>query len=121
MTYIYYANKHSEAGKILQQELNSAFRKSWMKRCRTITELSKQLHEPIFGVTAAILLINSRNELEEMLSLKDILWDIKLIIIFSSQANISQMEVLTLRPRFLTWTDADLSQVVNVLDNMMKH
>jgi hypothetical protein len=67
-----------------------------------------------------VLLINDRKELEEILSLKNILWDIKVIIIFSGQANISTMEALALRPRFLTWTDADLSQVVDVLGNMMK-
>lgn len=120
MNYIYYANNNTEAGKILQQMLQSAFTKRWMKRCRTIAELSKRLHEPIHHVCAAVLLINDRKELEEILSLKNILWDIKVIIIFSGQANISTMEALALRPRFLTWTDADLSQVVDVLGNMMK-
>ncbi|MFA6411087.1 MAG: hypothetical protein WCW53_00215 [Syntrophales bacterium] len=120
MTYIYYANEGTEAGKILYQTLQSAFTKSWMKRCRTLAELSKKLHEPIYDVCAAILLIYDRKELEEILCLKDILWDIKVIIIFSDQTNISTMEALALRPRFLTWTDADLSQVVDVLGNMMK-
>jgi hypothetical protein len=120
MTYIYYANKNSEAGEILNQMLQKAFKKSWMKRCRTLAELSKRLHEPISDIGAAALLIDDRKELEEILSLKDILWDIKVIIIFSGQANISTMEALALRPRFFTWTDADLSHVVDVLGNMMK-
>jgi hypothetical protein len=120
MTYIHYANNKSEAGKILYQTLQRAFKKSWMKRCRTFAELSKRLHEPLYDVCAAVLLINDRKELAEILSLKDILLDIKLIIIFSSQAAISSLEVMTLRPRFLTWTDADLSQVVEVLGSMMK-
>lgn len=121
MTYIYYANKHADAGNLLHQKLCSAFDKSRMKRCKTISEFSKMLHEPLHAVNAAILLIDNRKELEVILSLKDILWELKLIIIFSRHADITQMEVMVLRPRFLTWMDADLSQVVDVLKNMMKH
>jgi len=121
MTYIYYANEYSEAGEILNQTLQSAFSKSIMKRCRTIAELTKRLHEPIYDISASVLLIDSRIELEGIIALQDILWDIKLITILSSRANLSQKEVTTLRPRFLTWTDADFSQVVEVLGNMMKY
>jgi len=120
MTYIYYAKENTEAAKILHQALQSAFRKSWMKRCRTLAELTKRLHEPIYDVCAVILLIDDRKELEEILYLRDILWDIKVIIIFPGQSNISTMEALAFRPRFLTWTDADLSQVVDVLGKMMR-
>jgi len=122
MTYIYYANGYTEAGKILHQMLQSAFKKSWMKRCRTLDELTKRLHEPLYNISAAVLMINDRKEFEEILSLKDILWNIKLIIIISSHADISQINVHVLRPRFLTWTDtdADSSHVVDVLGNIMK-
>ncbi|MGV8056855.1 MAG: hypothetical protein AB2L12_02290 [Smithellaceae bacterium] len=121
MTYLYYANKYTDAGKIMQQKLSSAFDKSWMKRCRTIAEFSMKLHESLRDVRAAIVLIDNLEELKGILALKDILWEIKVIIIFSSQANISPMEVLALRPRFLTWTDSDLSQVVYVLGKMIKY
>jgi hypothetical protein len=120
MAYIYYANKYADDGNLLQQKLCSAFDKSWMKRCKTISEFSKKMHEPLHDVSAVVLLIDNRKELERILSLKDILWEIKLIIVFSSQSNIAQMEVMALRPRFLTWMDTDLSQVVDVLGNMMK-
>ena len=120
MTYIYYANEYSEEGEMLNQTLLSAFSKSRMKRCRTIAELTKRLHEPIYDISAAVLLIDNRTDLEGMIALQDILWDIKLITILSSHTDLSQKEVTTLRPRFLTWTDADFSQVVEVLGNMMK-
>jgi hypothetical protein len=119
MTYIYYANKYSEAGEMFHQTLQSAFRKSSMERCRTIGELTKRLYKSIYDISAVILLIDDRTELEAILSLKDVLWDVKLIIILSSQANFSPLEVLTLRPRFFTWTESDFSQVVDVLGNMM--
>jgi len=121
MTYIYYANKYTDAGKTLHQKLCSAFGKSWMKRCRTFAEFSKRLHGPLHDVSAVVLLISNRKEWEAVLSVKDILWDIKVIIIFSSHADISQVEILALRPRFLTWTDSDLSNVVDVLGNIMKY
>jgi hypothetical protein len=122
MTYIYYANGHTEAGKILHHMLQSAFKKSWMKRCRTLGELTKRLHDPLYNISAAVLLIDDRKEFGEILSLKDILWDIKLITIISSHADISQANVEVLRPRFLTWTDtdADSSNVVDILGNIMK-
>ena len=120
MTYIYYANEYTEAGNILHQQLQGAFKISWLNRCRTIAELSKRLHEPLYDVCAAVLLIDDRKELAEILTLRDILWDVKVIIIFSRHANISTMESLALRPRFVTWTDADPSHVVDVLGNMMK-
>jgi hypothetical protein len=120
MTYIYYANEYSEAGEILNQMLQSAFSKRRMKRCRTIAELTKRLHEPVYDVSVVVLLIENSIELEQIIALKDVLWDIKLITILSSQASLSQKELLTLRPRFMTWTDSDFSHVVEVLGNMMK-
>lgn len=120
MSYIYFANSYSEEGEILHQTLLSAFSKSIMTRCRSIAELTKRVHEPIYNVSASVLLIDDPIELEGIIALRDILWDIKLITILSSRADLSQKDVTTLRPRFLTWTDADFSQVVEVLGNIMK-
>lgn len=120
MTYIYYSNKYTDSGETMHKKLCSAFNKSWMQRCRTLDELSKRLHGPLYNVSAAILLINDRKELEVILSLKDILWDIKVIIIFSSHTDVSPLEITELRPRFITWTDSDLSHVIDVLGRIMK-
>lgn len=119
MAYIYYAGKHTDDGN-LQQKLCSVFGAPLMKRCETLSEFSRRLHEPLHDVQAAVVLINDREELKNILSWKDILWEIKLIVIFSSKSDITQAEVMALRPRFLTWTNNDLTQVVNVLKKMMQ-
>jgi hypothetical protein len=120
MIYIFYANGKSAAGKALHRMLQRAFKKEWMRRCGTLAELSQKLHEPLYDVCAAVLLIDDRNALAEILPLRDILQDIQLIIIFSGRDDISLADVMTLRPRFVTWMDADLSEVAGVLRNMMK-
>jgi hypothetical protein len=93
-----------------------------MKRCKTLPELTTSLHEPIADVCAAILLITDRNELDAILALNDILLDIKLIIIFSGETDISQAEVIPLRPSFMSrTTDIDFAHVMEVLKNIVKN
>ena len=120
MTYIYYANRDTEGEGILRYMFYSAVDKSWMKRCTSLAELSKTLYESLLTIGAVVLIIDNREELEDILSLKDVLSGINVIVILSSQANISPRAVLPLRPRFLTWTDSDLSNVVHLLERMIK-
>lgn len=119
MAYIYYAAKRTDDGN-LQKMLCTVFGKPLMKKCETLSEFSKLLHGPLHDVLAAVILMNNRKELKSILSWRDILWEMKLIIVFSGESDITQAEVMALHPRFLTWSNNDLVQVVNVLGKMMK-
>jgi len=119
MAYIYYAAKRTDDGN-LQKMLCTVFGKPLMKKCETLSEFSKLLHGPLHDVLAAVVLMNNRKELKSILSWRDILWEMKLIIVFSGESDITQAEVMALHPRFLTWSNNDLVQVVNVLGKMMK-
>jgi hypothetical protein len=72
-------------------------------------------------LTVAILLASSKEELLDLLSLRDLLWDIKLILILpdSTPGSIAQGHLL--RPRFLSDCGSDFVDVAAVLNLMISN
>jgi hypothetical protein len=89
--------------------------------CRSISELSKRLRQPIINPTIAILLASSRNDLQDILSLRDLLVDAKIILIVPDTNPDTVAKGHTLRPRFLCDYDSDFVDVAAVFSLMKKN
>ena len=87
--------------------------------CRSFEELSQKLHKPHSNVKVAILFAANRGEITQLLSLGDLLADVKIILILADEDKETMMKAHTLRPRYVTWMDCDFSEVVNVFKKMV--
>ena len=87
--------------------------------CRSFEELSQKLRNPHSNVKVAVLFAANREEVTQILSLGDLLEDVKIILILADEDKETMLKVHTLRPRYVTWMDCDLSEVVNVLKRMV--
>jgi hypothetical protein len=87
--------------------------------CRSFEELSRKLHKPFSNVRVAVLFAANRDEITRILSLGDLLADVKIILILAHEDSETMMKVHTLRPRYVTWMDCDLSEAVNVFKRMV--
>ncbi len=86
----------------------------------TIDTLGKRLRRPSYNISVAVLLISSREELRDVLSIRHLFDNIKIILILPDRKNETIVIGHKLRPRFLSYTDSDFIDVVVVLENMLK-
>ena len=86
----------------------------------TIDTLGKRLRRPSYNIAIAVLLISSREELRDVLSIRHLFDNIKIVLILPDRNNETIVIGHKLRPRFLSYTDSDFIDVAVVLENMFK-
>lgn len=87
--------------------------------CRSFEELSQKLRNPHSNVKIAVLFAADREEIARILSLGSLLEDVKIILILGDEDKETILKAHTLRPRYVTWMDGDLSNVVTVFKRMV--
>jgi len=88
---------------------------------RTIDALSEGLRQPRNDVSVALLLASSRMDLYKLVSLRDLLWDIRIILILPDGDPETIAKGHILRPRFLSYCDSNFQDVAAVLSQMIKN
>ena len=86
----------------------------------TIDTLGNRLRQPSYNIAVAVLLISSREELRDVLSIRHLFDNIKIILILPDRKNETIVTGHKLRPRFLSYTDSNFIDVAVVLENMLK-
>ena len=86
----------------------------------TIDTLGQRLSRPSYNIAVAVLLISGREELRDVLSIRHLFDNIKIILILPDRKNETIVIGHKLRPRFLSYTDSDFIDVAVVLENMLK-
>ena len=86
----------------------------------TIDTLGKRLCRPSYNIAVAVLLISGGEELRDVLSIRHLFDNIKIILILPDRKNETIVIGHKLRPRFLSYTDSDFIDVAVVLENMLK-
>ena len=118
---ILFSTSKRKSGERLQRIIETVVSKKNVTIYRTIDELSGGLRQPRNDVSVALLLASSRMDLHELVSLRDLLWDIKIILILpdSDPETIAKGHIL--RPRFLSDCDSNFQDVAAVLSRMIKN
>ena len=86
----------------------------------TIDTLGKRLRQPSYNIAIAVLLISGREELRDVISIRHLFDNIKIILILPDRKNETIVLGHKLRPRFLSYTDHNFIDVAVVLENMLK-
>lgn len=86
---------------------------------RSFEDFSRKLRKPFSNVRVAVLFAANGQEVARILSLGELLADVKMILILADKDHETMMKVHTLRPRYVTWTDGDLGEAVDVFKRMV--
>ena len=118
---ILFSTSKRKSGIRLQRIVETVVSKKNVTIYRTIDALSGGLRQPRNDVSVALLLASSKMDLHELVSLRDLLWDIKIILILpdSDPETIAKGHIL--RPRFLSYCDSNFQDVAAVLIQMIKN
>lgn len=86
--------------------------------CHDINTFSRKLRNASSEMIGVIL-IHTNQDLGEIMLMGDVLWRIRTILILPDSAPETVARGHAIRPRFLTFQDGNLNEVVMVLQRMM--
>jgi hypothetical protein len=86
---------------------------------RTIGSLSHSLSQPKEDSTVAVLFAASKDELLNILSIRDLLFNVRIILVLPDREDDTIAKGHSLRPRFLTYVDSDSEKIIAVLGKML--
>lgn len=87
---------------------------------RTVETLSFRLRRPGYRPAIAVFLASSRKDLADILSIHDLLCDIRTILILPDREDDTVALGHALYPRFLSYIDSDFKDVAAVLEKMVR-
>ena len=85
----------------------------------TMSSFARMLRQPKSDVAVAVLLAATKEELSEILSIKDLMLNLRIILILGDAEEDTIAKGHKLRPRFLTYSDSDSADVAAVLSKML--
>ncbi len=119
MKLILYSNGANEAGKKLQEVIETSFPVNHRELYQTIESLAARFRQPGVCDTIAVLLASTRKELSNILSIRNLLSDLRIILILPDRENETVRKAYTLYPRYVGYADdADFKDVSAVLHKM---
>ena len=119
MASIVYTPSINELERRFLALLEMAIPRKRFEVCYSIGELSTRLGMPLSNVKVAVFFAVTRTEITRILSLGDLMANVKSILVLSDEDKDTMIKAHTLRPRYVTWIDRDLIDVVTVTKRMV--
>jgi hypothetical protein len=115
MNVVCYVDDLQDTGKKLHAMLDSFLAKDQVLSCQTKEELTHWLLQPAQDVRAAVLFARDHYHLSMLLSLRDLLYDCRVILVLPDRAPSTVAQGHTFRPRLLTFVDTDFIPMVGAV------
>lgn len=120
MRLLVYANGSDDAGKRLEDVIDTVAPGIDTEIYRTVENLSNRLRRRFGDLAVVVLRAASRKELQEILRIRDLLDDVPVLLILPDREAETFSEGLNLFPRFISFEDTDFTDVSTVLERMLK-
>jgi len=119
MTVLFYTKQNDLAAEQLQSVIELLVLKDQLEMCRTFDSLSRTLCRPSNKLDIAVLAAANGKDLLKILSLRDLLSDIRIILILPDRKPDTISKAHSLGPRFLTYLDSNVEELQSVLSKML--
>ena len=120
MNLLFYATVADRVGEKLQGVIEDLVPKEKIEVYRTAEDLSSRLREPTYDLSVAVLLAATKEDLSSLISNKELIWNLRVILVLPDRQDDTVTKGHLLRPRFLTYADGNFSDVSTVLRNMLQ-
>lgn len=120
MSVIYYNSMNNSSAERLQKILECEGLGERVERHKTIEGLSHRLCRANHGQDIAVILVGEISEIHLILSIKQLLHDLRVILILPNTSTEFVSAAYKLHPRFISYLDSDFNEVAIVLRRMIK-
>ncbi|MDQ5987608.1 MAG: hypothetical protein CSYNP_03353 [Syntrophus sp. SKADARSKE-3] len=118
---IFYSAKEEKAGERLLEIVKMIVHEEDTMICRDIDTLSNILHQTRTAEAIAMLYTSRNSELQNILSLHELLWNMKLILVLPDDNADTVAKGHSLHPRFLSYSDSNFDDIAAVLKRMLRN
>ena len=115
MNLLFYAGETSGPGERLRNVIQAVVPEDRMEIYRDLQSFTRRLCRPAYDLATAVLLAGSGKDLQELLSIRDLLSDKKIILLLPDREDDTISKGHNLYPRYLTYAEGDFADVVAVL------
>jgi len=116
---ILYARVMQGAGEKLFQFIQSMTPAQETEIYDSIDQFSERLRQPRGELTVAVIIANSKEDLLNLLFIRNLLQDIRIILILPDREKDTIEKGHRLYTRFMSYLDGDLEEVAAVLNNVL--
>ena len=120
MSVVVYSGKSSASIRQIESVVEQVAPEHGVSVCRDLRTLRQRLYGSRENHRIAILNAADRNELEGLVLLRDLLSDIRVVLIVPDQDEIMVSLAHRLQPRFLARANGDWDEIRMVLGNMIR-
>lgn len=120
MAVLFYRPSNNQIAERLQNIIDTELPGEETEIYQSIEIFSERLRSPARCGCIAVLLADSASGLMEMLSIKELLKDIRIILVLPNRAIETVSTGYKLHPRFLSYADSDFKDVAAVLRKMIR-
>lgn len=123
MNVLLFSGKSAEIGKRLKAVIETLIPTDLLECHGTVTDLTNRLqsHLPERDKTIIITNVSDDNELESLVTIRDLLDGTRVILILPDRQTETIRKGLSLYPRFVTYSDSDFVAFITVLNNMLRN
>ena len=116
---ITYTHLLSDSAESLLQMVRGVVSLDQFESFRSIDGLKVRLSKSLYDVDVVILVVESKEILEEILGIMDLLRAVSVIIVLPDRDPETISKGYSVWPRFVSYTDSDLSEIAVVLEKMI--
>jgi hypothetical protein len=121
MNLLLYARETNGPGERLRSVIQGVVPEDRTETCRDLPGLIRRLRRPVNGFDIAVLLASTKEDLEDILSIRNLLSDLRIILVLPDRGKSTISKGHSLRPRFLSYADSNLGDVGAVLAKMIEN
>ncbi len=120
MNLLFYATAADGAGEMLRGVIEELVPEEKIEVHRTEEGLSSRLRKPTYDLSVAVLLAANKEDLLYLVANKELIWNLRVILILPDREEDTVTKGHLLRPRFLTYADGNFLDVATVLGKMLQ-
>jgi hypothetical protein len=120
MNVFFYSLEYKEKEKNIHQIMEQLLPSDQIEIYRSIKDLVQKLKKPLKEKPIVVVLINQREELLDMTSIRDQLYQVYLILILPDAEKETISLCHNLRPNYLTYAYRDIDELKAVLIKILK-
>ena len=121
MRLLLYARSDQKASQWLHGRIEAMVSREAREDCRDLDSLRRRLCRPRDGLSIAILVAATGEELLGILAMRDLLDDLRIILVLPDRSKETIAAGHQMAPRFLSYVDSDFEEVEAVLERMLQY
>ena len=121
MKLLLYARNDQKASKWLHGRIEAMVSREAREDCSDLASLRRRLCRPRNGLAIAVLVAATGEELLGFLAMRDLLDDLRIILVLPDRSKETIAAAHRMAPRFLSYVDSGPEEVEAVLERMLQH